>query len=275
MAGWCEYFCGVGHFLNNLEQQLGFASESYTEYAIERLSMCITNVSRIKEVLNQSLETSPNGSDAVCIESYNQMCGELVHILSSLLLIWKEYESNIHCISNGTAYSAPREHTGRRGRPKFVISKEQLLYLKSANFSWTSIAQLIGASRTTVYRRRIECGLMAEPTNRLTDGELTTVLTDLKNELPYIGEVIVLGALRARGYNVTRHQCRVCIRRIDPLAIPLRWQGNLHSRRPYSVPGPNSLWHLGKGPLQLALLSAFWTLKTMEVILTINGIYDS
>ena len=96
-----------------------------------------------------------------------------------------------------------------------------------------------------MYRRRVECGMLDEPSNKLSDDELVAVLRDLKNELPYIGEVIVLGAVRARGYDVTRSQCRSRIHRVDPLAISLRWQGNLHSRRPYSVPGPNSLWHLG------------------------------
>ncbi len=69
----------------------------------------------------------------------------------------------------------------------------------------------------------------------MSDDDLVALLKDL-----------VLGAVRARGYDVTRDQCRRCIRQIDPLTIPLRWQGNLRSRRPYSVPGPNSLRHLGK-----------------------------
>ncbi len=247
MAGWCELFEEVGRFLGHLEQQLGYASEAYTEYAIERLSMCVTNVQRIKEVLCQYLEDNTDADIDAVIESYDLMCDELLDMLSSLLSIWKDYESNICYTSHEAMYSAPLEYSGERGRPKFVISKEQLLYLRSSlKFPWTSIAQLLGVSRTTVYRRRVECGMLTEPSNRLTDDELVAILRDLKNELPYIGEVIVLGALRARGYNVTRHQCRSCIRRVDPVSIPLRWQGNLHRRRPYSVPGPNSLWHLGK-----------------------------
>ncbi len=142
-------------------------------------------------------------------------------------------------------YRAPVLHSGRRGRPSFIIEKEQLLYLRSASFSWSSISTLLGVSRMTLYRRRVECGMLAEPSNTKTDDELTEVLQDLKREMPYIGEVVVLGALRSMGISVTRSQCRRCIRIVDPINSALRWQGSLHRRRPYSVPGPNSLWHIG------------------------------
>ena len=245
MAGWSEYFEEVGSFLHSLEQQIGYASESFTEYAVERIRMCISNVTRIKQVLSHAIENSSSSSDPV-IERYDALCAELIDTLSSLLSVWREYESNISLTSHEARYTAPITHSGRQGRPKFVIPKEQLVYLKSVNFTWTSIASLLGVSRMTVYRRRAECGMLSDPANRLSDNELVAVLRELKTELPYIGEVIVLGAVRARGYDVTRNQCRRCIHRIDPLTIPLRWQGNLRSRRPYSVPGPNSLWHLGK-----------------------------
>ena len=48
------------------------------------------------------------------------------------------------------------------------------------------------------------------------------------------------------GYKVSREQLRQEIRFSDPLHCALRWRGGLTSRYPYSVPGPNSLWHIGK-----------------------------
>ena len=43
-------------------------------------------------------------------------------------------------------------------------------------------------------------------------------------------------------YRVTRARVRDALRSVDPINTALRWQGG---RRPYSVPGPNSLWHIG------------------------------
>lgn len=57
---------------------------------------------------------------------------------------------------------------------------------------------------------------------------------------------MVMGHLRAMGVMVSRDRVRSVIRRIDPLNIALRWHQNTTYRRPYSVPGPNSSWHLGK-----------------------------
>ena len=56
---------------------------------------------------------------------------------------------------------------------------------------------------------------------------------------------MVIGHVRSLGYNVTRSRIRNAVRVADPINVALRWQGNLTVRRPYSVPGPNSLWHIG------------------------------
>ena len=72
------------------------------------------------------------------------------------------------------------------------------------------------------------------------------MLTNLRRSLPYNGQTVVRGHLRSMGYYITRIRVRESIRRTDPLNTALRWGGDAHRRRPYSVPGPNSLWHLGK-----------------------------
>ncbi len=41
--------------------------------------------------------------------------------------------------------------TGRRGRPKFNVSNEQLEYLSLLSLSWSEIVVLVGVSRTTSY----------------------------------------------------------------------------------------------------------------------------
>ena len=43
-----------------------------------------------------------------------------------------------------------------------------------------------------------------------------------------------------------RQRVRHAIQLSDPLNTPLRWGAGIVTRRPYSVPGPNSLWHIGK-----------------------------
>ena len=76
MAAWSEYFEEVVSFLHSLER---YASESFTEYAVERIRMCISNVTRIEQVLSHAIENSSSSSDPV-IERYDALCAELYHL---------------------------------------------------------------------------------------------------------------------------------------------------------------------------------------------------
>ena len=164
--------------------------------------------------------------------------------LLSLHTLWQQYHETVEAALSHSMYSAPVLHTNGRGRPRFVITRGQLEYLRSLLFSWTQIASLLGVSRMTVYRRR---GLLdEETTNVLDDNELDEVLCDLCRELPYIGESLVMGRMHAMGHRVSRERIRESIHRTDPFNTALRWGGSLRSCRPYSVPGPNSLWHIGE-----------------------------
>jgi hypothetical protein len=70
------------------------------------------------------------------------------------------------------------------------------------------------------------------------------IVRQAREELPDLGQSMLAGRLRAMGVRVTRERIREAVRRSDPLNTALRWHG-LTARRPYSVPGPNSLWHIG------------------------------
>ena len=78
----------------------------------------------------------------------------------------------------------------------------------------------------------------------MSDSQLTQMVQEVRREMPDIGESMVSGRLGAMGVQVTRERVRLVIRRTDPLNTALRWR-SVTIRRPYSVPGPNSLWHIG------------------------------
>ena len=154
--------------------------------------------------------------------------------------------------------------SSRRGRPRFEVPQEQIEYLRYLSFSWTSIALMLGVSRMTVYRRKREYGISSANCS-LTDSDLDACLRDIRRELPYSGEIIIMGRLRSMQYCIPRKRVRESLRRIDPLNTPLRWGRNRHTRRPYYVPGPNSLWHLGE--FSTCLPSIVHRILTGKVIL--------
>ncbi len=155
--GWSTYFEELGRFVNTLERQFGIANQQFSEYAVERLSACVTNLTFLKSVVSESTV----GGDQV-LESYEITLQELLDTLTLLHRRWLEHCEQTDALSYTARYSAPVLHTQQMGRPRFVVSKDQLESLRSLSFTWPEIATLLGVSRTTVYRRRQEYGM---PTN--------------------------------------------------------------------------------------------------------------
>lgn len=105
---------------------------------------------------------------------------------------------------------------------------------------------MLGVSQMTIYRRRVEYSLIEDFRVVPTDVQLRMAIRDIQVGQPEVGEVMIMGHIRSMGYKVTQERVRQELRSTDPLHSALRWRVGLTSRRPYSVPGPNLLWHIGK-----------------------------
>ena len=79
----------------------------------------------------------------------------------------------------------------------------------------------------------------------IDDDQLDEVVCGIKQQMPDCGERMLMGNLQSRSVFVPRWRIRNSLHRVDPIHTPLRWRARIQ-RRPYSVPGPNSLWHLGR-----------------------------
>ena len=100
--------------------------------------------------------------------------------------------------------------------------------------------------RVCYSRRHVDYGLMNDDQQtKVSDGALESLISDIRRDLPYSGVSIVHRSLRSRGVTVTRERVQNSLRSIDPLGSALRSPAGLTHRRPYSVPSPNSLWHIG------------------------------
>lgn len=104
---------------------------------------------------------------------------------------------------------------------------------------------MMGVSRMTIYRRRQELNLLGNTVGGISDAELILILREFRWNYPATGEVMAIGHLRSLGYRVNRDRVRRTLRAIDPISSALRGPRGITARRPYSVPGPNSLWHIG------------------------------
>ena len=241
IPGWEVFFREIMVFLEDINRHAGSSNENYCEYVVQRLAFSISNVS----MLADHLSSRPPLATSTEIHIANRFAArliELVECLRRFYTVWlghRDEDRNRHFIS----YSAPSMHSTTAGRPKFSITQHQLLYLRSMSFSWVQISKLLGVSYMTVYRRCQEYGI-SEVDNRrdISDEDLQEFVSQ---QLPTMGQTMIWGKLRSMGIKVTRKRVRQTMRECDPINNALRWQGQLVQRRPYSVPGPNSLWHLG------------------------------
>ena len=245
LAGWERYFDEMTSFLRDLNRRTGIANQSYCEYAVERLEICAYSVFHLINQLQSGAPTcaAVDSRDLAIISHYVTQLTELLECLRGLWREWLDHTMSDHFPTQ----SLPNLHrSSNPGRPKFIITKEQLQYLRSMSFSWIQISKLLNVSYMTIYRRRHEFRMSDDISGvPITDNDLEIILHHLRHELPSFGQTMVWGRIRSMGFKVTREQVRRVMRRSDPINTALRWCGQLVQRQPYSVPGPNSLWHLG------------------------------
>ena len=242
LLGWERFFTELSSFIRSINRQRGNANEDFSEYVAERLEMCVVSVSSL---LHHFRSTTPADESAARVGAlYSARLSELLECLRIMLREWQDY-LNHYQLRGATSFRAPlTQSESRPGRPRFDISREQLQYLRSMSFTWIEISEILGVSYMTIYRRRQEYRMMENPGANITNSELHEVLRQMRQELPALGQTLVWGRLRSVGSRITRTRVREAMRVSDPLHTALRWR-EMTPRRPYSVPGPNSLWHIG------------------------------
>ena len=140
-----EFFDETIKLLQETDRQYGIANFSYTDYALERLEHTIITCTTIRE----RLEVEPSSSD---LQEYCSMLQSLIECLRVIYNKWEEYYDILNSYPERYSYHAPVVHSNLVGRPRFQISRDQLLYLISLSFKWTEISALLGVSRMTIYR---------------------------------------------------------------------------------------------------------------------------
>ena len=85
---------------------------------------------------------------------------------------------------HGAAYSAPTVPSG--GRPRFVVTSGQIERLLSLSFTKTRIAELLGISRITVWRRLKELNI-DRTFDCITDDELNELIRVYRTDHPFTG----------------------------------------------------------------------------------------
>ena len=210
---------------------------------VERHSL-ETNSSRLEKAMDRLRWMRSVLSEAVLGAESRSFSDQLVQIEESLRSLQLQLFDKIRS-HDSMRFRCPTEQ-GNTGRPRFIITRQQISYLREFSFKWTEIADLLGVSISTLNRHRSSLGLGSDATPRFTtisDVELDVLLRDIVRQLPFSGIRMVQGEMESRGIHVQRERVRASLHRVDSLNIRARLR-HVFERRQYRVPGPNSLWHI-------------------------------
>lgn len=129
---------------------------------------------------------------------------------------------------------------GIPGRPFLHINIDQVEMLRQVGYTWQEVADAVGVSRTTLWRRLQEQNVTISSYTDISDADLDEMVKSIQHNFPNAGLVMVQGHLQSMGVHVQRRRLRQSVARNDPIRRRIRWHQVL-SRRSYSVPGPNAL----------------------------------
>uniref|UniRef100_A0A3B3D677 Integrase core domain-containing protein n=1 Tax=Oryzias melastigma TaxID=30732 RepID=A0A3B3D677_ORYME len=112
-------------------------------------------------------------------------------------------------------------------RPSYVVTREQLSFLRSCGFTASQISGILGVSTKTV-KRRLRLFNMTRSFSAISDADLDEVVQDIVAGNDLIGPEAVRASLRADGVRVQRQRVRASMLRLNPGAAALRWRIVIH-----------------------------------------------
>ncbi|XP_013887271.1 uncharacterized protein LOC106534981, partial [Austrofundulus limnaeus] len=196
-----------------------------------------------QRLLQQHIETLSRLIDHMMVPNQDQEVINMITILTelqnSLIELLQQIEEHLQ---PPLMLVFQPSLTRTSGRPRYILSRDQLLLLREAGMSWASVSFWLGISTRTLRRRRHEMG-MNENFDTISDDHLDAVIRNIITQTPNAGVTLVQGGLRSRGLSIQRRRVRERLAVVDPVGTMIRRRYAIR-RRVYNVRGPNHLWHM-------------------------------
>ena len=241
---WPQVFSSIDSLLLEIQNADGDSNLGYHDAALllNRLETAFSVLRSIQGlVLSHRLQLTDSTEQLLV-----QLCGMLAEVQrywgNKMLEMRRVTVNLVDMGARTTSCTSVRS----AGRPPFCIPKELQEDLRSVGFySWSEIAKMLRISRWTLYRRLREfdlqtLGRFSDISDEYLDG---LILGYISRHGYTTGESYLIGFIRSQGLKVQRDRIRASLTRVDPHNTALRWACVI-TRRVYSVPGPNALWHI-------------------------------
>ena len=98
---------------------------------------------------------------------------------------------------------AVQSSTVSKGRPRYNLPVEQLVYFVEHGFTCIKISELLGISLRTVRRRMSAYGIsIRQMYSNLSDNELEVLITEAHESFPNAGYRLIQGWLMRKGFRI-------------------------------------------------------------------------
>ena len=226
-----SFFTGFNDLLEQLDSD---ADNFVTEYLERKLEDYVTILLRMIFKLEIGESTEHRNNLLMLLRMlYDLSYGKLKDISN-------EIEKQQPSVGQRSGYNVPLER--REGRPKFVITGEQLMNLRETRMTWAKIATCLNVSERTLYRRVREFDIDGN-FSEISNTELDELLKSIMAVTPCAGESYIRGSLRGSGVRIQRWRIRERLQAIDPVGRACRRSSAIR-RRVSNVRAPNCLWHI-------------------------------
>lgn len=158
----------------------------------------------------------------------------------------EELSSLLHQRNNPPPFNSVVQIIGPYGRFRLQVTENHLQSLLQLGLPATCVADLLGVSRRTMYRRMQEYNMSVRSLySTISNDALDAKVRDIKSRLPHAGYQIVKGCLQAAGHRVQWNRLKASMHRVDTEGILTRMSTlGCVVRRKYSVQGPHFLQHI-------------------------------
>ena len=143
-------------------------------------------------------------------------------------------------------YQAGKFFTENRGRPSYIITKEQLELFIQLGFHIPEMANMLGVCAKTVQRRLKYYGLsITDAYSNISNDALDIQVNEILQMFPNCGYRRMLGFLAARNIRMQEWRVRESMHRVDPEGVLVRsLEIQTTQRRGYNVVSPKALYHI-------------------------------
>ena len=136
-------------------------------------------------------------------------------------------------------------HTGRRGRPKKVLSEAVLreMFRPGRNITVSRAARALNVHRHTVSRYLQMHHIQMQEYSQVSDEELDILVEEFKRKRPSTGLSYLRGHLLQKGWRIQRDRLVASTSRVDGIRKILQ-KNSIVKRRSYVSSRPNATWHI-------------------------------